>query len=51
MIFVEVSREDALECLDLVEKIEQEVKRILEEEAELRKEQKKRINNLKTFIL
>lgn len=49
--FVEVSREDALECLDLVEKIEQEVKRILEEEAESRKEQKKRINNLKTFIL
>lgn len=49
--FVEVSREDAMECLELVGKIEQEVKKILEEEEEHRKEQKKKINNLKTFVL
>lgn len=49
--FVEVSRQDALECLEMVEKIEQEVKKILEREEESRRERKKKIKNLKTFIL
>lgn len=48
--FIQVSREDALECLGLVEKIEQEVKEILKKEEESRKEQKKKISSLKTFI-
>lgn len=49
--FVEVSRQDALECLEMVETIEQEVKKILEREAESRGERKKKISNLKTFVL
>lgn len=49
--FVEVSRQDALECLEMVEIIEQEVKKILEREAESRGERKKKISNLKTFVL
>ncbi len=49
--FVTVSREDALECLDMTEQVEKAVIELLLQEEQRRNEKKKKIQELKTFVL
>ena len=49
--FVIVSREDAKECLRIVEDLEQKVRRLLEQEREERERKKKKIKDLKNFFI
>lgn len=47
--FVAVSREDALECLEMTEQVEEAVVELLLQEEQKREDKKKKIQGLETF--
>ncbi len=47
--FVEVSRQDALECLDITERVGRDVSVILEHEKEVRQEARESLKDLHAF--